>query len=141
MRISHTRPCGHGKVLPLPCAKQQAYLSLLTTINRKGVSQRWADMSPLCPRIAASDMISQIPNKNLRISTNNSFLHIRTKMSPSPTTFCCWQHTYFLYQNVNRTATSHQWRTEGVGWGVQHPYPNSGGPPKSCQTQPDCENC
>jgi len=28
------------------------------------------------------------------------------------------------------------------GWGIQTPPPrNSEGPPKSCQTQPDCENC
>ena len=36
-----------------------------------------------------------------------------------------------------------QWRTEG--WGglrCSNPPPrNSEGPPKSCQTQPDCENC
>ena len=32
-------------------------------------------------------------------------------------------------------------RGEG-GWGVQTPTPrNSEGSPKSCQTQPDCENC
>ena len=30
----------------------------------------------------------------------------------------------------------------GLGWGVQPPPPrNSEGPPKSCQTQPDRENC
>jgi len=37
-----------------------------------------------------------------------------------------------------------QWRTErgGGGWGCLNPPPprNSEGPPKSCQTQPDCEN-
>ena len=35
-----------------------------------------------------------------------------------------------------------QWRTEGGG-GVFNPPPprNSEGPPKSYQTQPDCENC
>ena len=27
------------------------------------------------------------------------------------------------------------------GWGVQPPPRNSEGPPKSCHTQPDCENC
>ena len=36
-----------------------------------------------------------------------------------------------------------KWRSEGRG--VQLPPPqkkkNSEGPPKSCQTQPDCENC
>ena len=26
-------------------------------------------------------------------------------------------------------------------WGVQTSPRNSEGPPKSCQTQPDCENC
>jgi len=37
-----------------------------------------------------------------------------------------------------------QWRTEGGGLGgiKLPPNPrNSEGPPKSCQTQPDCENC
>ena len=36
-----------------------------------------------------------------------------------------------------------QWRTEegGGGVGVQTPPQNSEGPPKLCQTQPDCENC
>jgi len=34
-----------------------------------------------------------------------------------------------------------QWRTEGGGFGVQALLRNSVGPPKSCQTQPDCENC
>ena len=29
----------------------------------------------------------------------------------------------------------------GGVWGVQPPPRNSKGPPKSCQTQPDCENC
>jgi len=37
-----------------------------------------------------------------------------------------------------------QWRTEG-GWGGSNsalpPFRKSEGPPKSCQTQPDCENC
>ena len=39
--------------------------------------------------------------------------------------------------------STHQWRTEGAWvWGVQPPPPrNSEGPPKSCQTQPDCEKC
>jgi hypothetical protein len=40
---------------------------------------------------------------------------------------------------------SHQWHTEGGGGGCirgfKHPPSrNSEGPPKSCQTQPDCEN-
>ena len=36
-----------------------------------------------------------------------------------------------------------QWRTEGGFRGFNPPpHPrNSEGPPKSCQTQPDCENC
>ena len=33
------------------------------------------------------------------------------------------------------------WRTEGRGFGPPPPPRNSEGPPKSCQTQPDCENC
>jgi len=37
------------------------------------------------------------------------------------------------------TIIREQWPT---GDGVQTPLPqNSEGPPKSCQTQPDCENC
>ena len=36
----------------------------------------------------------------------------------------------------------YQWRTEGGGGlrGSNAPR-NAEGPPKSCQTQPDCENC
>ena len=35
-----------------------------------------------------------------------------------------------------------QWRTKEDGvWSVQTPPRNSEGPPISCQTQPDCENC
>ena len=34
-----------------------------------------------------------------------------------------------------------QWRTEGEGLGVQPLPRNPEGPPKSCQTQPDFENC
>jgi len=34
-----------------------------------------------------------------------------------------------------------QWRTEGSFGVFKPPPPNSEGPPKSCQTQPDCENC
>ena len=37
-----------------------------------------------------------------------------------------------------------QWRTEGAGLGGSTqppPQGNSEGPPKSCQTEPDCENC
>ena len=38
-------------------------------------------------------------------------------------------------------SVSHsQWRTEG-GLGCSTPPRNSEGPPKSCQTQPDSENC
>ena len=33
-----------------------------------------------------------------------------------------------------------QWRAEG-GFGGFNPPRNSEGPPKSCQTQTDCENC
>jgi len=38
--------------------------------------------------------------------------------------------------------TLRQWRTEwGLGCSTPPPPRNSEGPPKSCQTQPDCENC
>ena len=36
---------------------------------------------------------------------------------------------------------SDQWRTEGGVFGGSTPPRNSEGPPKSCKTQPDCENC
>ena len=40
-------------------------------------------------------------------------------------------------------VSPNQWRTEGGEVSaIQTPHPrNSEGPPKSCQTQPDCENC
>jgi len=41
---------------------------------------------------------------------------------------------------VGTAYTVKQWRTEG-GFGVFNPPRNSESPPKSCQTQPDCENC
>ena len=57
-----------------------------------------------------------------------STFHLPNSVAESPYTWCC---------------TCRQWRTEGgggVGLGVQTPPPrNSEGPPKSCQTQPDCE--
>ena len=41
-----------------------------------------------------------------------------------------------------RESTLVQWRTEGGGvWGGSTPPRNFEGPPKSCQTQPDSENC
>ena len=42
----------------------------------------------------------------------------------------------------NAICSTYQWRTEG-GFGVFKipPQKNSEGPPKSCQSQPDCENC
>ena len=49
----------------------------------------------------------------------------------------------YTFVNILRfkLRTLHQWRTEG-GFGVFKPPPqNSEGRPKSCQTQPDCENC
>jgi len=33
------------------------------------------------------------------------------------------------------------WHTGGGGFKFLPPPRNSEGPPKSCQTQPDCENC
>jgi hypothetical protein len=49
-----------------------------------------------------------------------------------------WLAVQFILNCVN------QWRA-GVGWrglGCETPPPrNSEGPPKSRQTQPDCENC
>ena len=39
---------------------------------------------------------------------------------------------------ISHCTTDSQWRTEGGG---QTPSRNSEGPPKSCQTQPNYENC
>ena len=48
-----------------------------------------------------------------------------------------------LFSNTLSLCTS--LRVSGVPWGgrfgVFKPPRNSEGPPKSCQTQPDCENC
>ena len=42
----------------------------------------------------------------------------------------------------NFVHRQHQWRTEGGGLGFSTPPTrNSEGRPKSCQTQPDCEDC
>jgi len=53
--------------------------------------------------------------------------------------------TFFTQKNVAVACfeCDYQWRTGGGGgsWGVQTPPPprNSEGPPKSYQTQPDCD--
>ena len=52
----------------------------------------------------------------------------------------------FHSEKPNTTAWAVAYRGGGVGvgvgwgWGLNPPL-NSEGPPKSCQTQPDCENC
>ena len=49
----------------------------------------------------------------------------------------------FFRPSLAKPTVSKQWRTEERGvWGVQTPPPrNTKVPPKSCQTQPYCENC
>ena len=52
-----------------------------------------------------------------------------------------WQVAHCL-QFLEVLIGSQQWRTEGRGGFQPPPHPrNSEGPPKSYQTQPDCENC
>ena len=47
-----------------------------------------------------------------------------------------------IFWNVGGNAIRiSQWRTERGVWGAEPPPRNSEGPPKSCQTQPHCENC
>jgi len=56
-------------------------------------------------------------------------------------TIICAYHQ--AYEGYSRHVSA-QWRTKGEGgWGfISSPPPrNSEGPPKSYQTQPDCENC
>ena len=48
---------------------------------------------------------------------------------------------FFVAFETEQITVAWQWRTEGGVWGVQTPPRNFEGPPKSCQTQPDCENC
>ena len=45
--------------------------------------------------------------------------------------------------DLSNSSPPHQWRTQGGVSGVQTPPSprNSEGPPKSCQTQRDCEKC
>jgi len=46
------------------------------------------------------------------------------------------------YLSLEMASHRIQWRTERGGGCSNRPLPrNSEGPPKSCQTQPDCENC
>ena len=54
----------------------------------------------------------------------------------------CYQSVFFYggKKTCGHFCACEQWRTEG-GWGVQPSPRNSEGPPKSCQTQPDCEHC
>jgi len=56
------------------------------------------------------------------------------------TPFRLFATAYSIYSQLS--CISGHWRTEEGFRGVQPPPPpNSEGPPKSCQTQPDCENC
>jgi len=66
---------------------------------------------------------------------NVTFCHL-TPLPPLEAVSC--NHSY----TPTNAVIYYQWRTEG-GLGVQPPLPprNSEGPPKSCQTQPDCEKC
>jgi len=59
-----------------------------------------------------------------------------TKLCTAPKMKC----TFFACRKL-LIKTARQWRTDG-GLGSSNPPPrNSEGPPKSCQTQPNCENC
>jgi len=59
--------------------------------------------------------------------------------------YCCslwWKWNLFSEQIAIISLYGNQWRAEGVELeGFKPPSRNSKGPPKSCQTQPDCENC
>ena len=50
---------------------------------------------------------------------------------------------YILAEQHGQIQCTMQWCTGEGGFGVFKPPPsrNSNGPPKSCQTQPYCENC
>ena len=55
-------------------------------------------------------------------------------------------HYIVVANSLERIVTAIMTKPSGVPrgwvWGVQTPpTPNSEGPPKSCQTQPHCENC
>ena len=92
----------------------------------------------------------------------NAFLTLHTRVSDdirvalhhhSPFTaiprLLLWIHTSAFWDDAmqagRRVPTlfflgGGQWRTR-EGLGVPNPHRNSEGPPKSCQIQPDCENC
>ena len=48
---------------------------------------------------------------------------------------------YYTVSSGNSLPTVAYWGGGGEEFGVLKPPRNSEGPPKSCQTQPDCENC
>ena len=51
--------------------------------------------------------------------------------------FAAWWTSASIFLTIHTSGLQ-----RGVVWGVQPPPPqNSEGPPKSCKTQPDCENC
>ena len=96
--------------------------------------------------IASTAVRTSVPLKcfpcgtSLKKSRSGDWMLIH-RVPPFPCIVLCWL-TVTVLKMRNRKFSSHQWRAEG-GFGRFNPPPprNSEGPPKSCQTQPDCENC
>ena len=53
------------------------------------------------------------------------------------------RHVYFAARAASADTNTASGVPRGLGWrgGSNTPSRNSEGSPKSCQTQPDCENC
>ena len=96
----------------------------------------------------------------VKCSLRLSVSHVLSKRMLLSSHFCSWVSSLIFYSNIDHHANyasvvpsvSSVWLClhfiilvpvayRGGVWGVQTSPQNSEGPPKSCQTQPDCENC
>ena len=115
LTVSHTRQYGQSK-------------------RRELLTRRIVTHQNTCTFSRTAVISQNSPFFLLLVANTNVFLQLNShsqwdEASDSPYV------QFFLYNST-------QWRTEGGGWGVQTPSPrNFEGPPKLCQTQPDCENC
>ena len=79
------------------------------------------------------------PLQTLYVMTDVLFSFLMTSVRQRLETITVFQ---FIHSNGNCIGMSSGVPGRVGGWGSNTPLPrNSGGPPKSCQSRPDCENC
>jgi len=111
---------------------------LMTTFVKKGVERKNFNANALCN----IHIIWSQHNKVL--ATITAWLSFLKKICPASFCETCQWLKFLLNglraQNRESAAVGFSGLPMGGGCGVQTPR-HSEGPPKSCQTQPDCENC